>query len=238
MGINSILKNSREIEDAAFEFDKAAIYISAGAKAWDMWKAFDFIRCHQKKDAFILDVGTFKSRMLEVLYCDGYRNLYGCDIGGVEWSRPLFLYLRRRRFWDLARWLCQKGPIHLSRQDLQKTKYAASQFDCITSISVIEHGVDSRSYLKEMSRLLKPGGYLITSCDYWPESISTVNYLPYGLSWNIQSQKDIEGLIILAGDYNLIPVEPMDFTCGEPIVKWNEREYTFAFLVLKKTDCA
>ena len=120
---------------------------------------------------------------------------------------------------------------------MQKTKYPSSRFDCITSISVIEHGVDARLYLKEMSRLLKPGGYLITSCDYWPEPIDTLHSLPYGLSWNIQTQNDIEGLISLAGDSNLFPVEPMDFSRADPVIKWNGKEYTFAFFILRKTDC-
>jgi len=235
VGINSILKNVKEIEHASLELRKSGVPIAEGAaKSWDMGRAFDFIRGHSKKDACILDVGAYKSRLLEWLYTDGYRGLYGCDISGIEWRWVASLYLREMRFLDLLGWLCGKGPIRLSRQDLLKTKYPSSHFNVITSISVIEHGVDTRLYVKEMSRLLKPGGYLITSCDYWPTYIETLGTLPYGLNWNIQTQKDVEGLIRLAADSNLFLIEPMDFSYEEPVVKWNGKEYTFAFFIFKK----
>lgn len=237
MAINSILNDLNEIEAAFAGSKKLGVSIAEGnPKAWDMWRAFNFIRGHQNKDAFILDVGTFSSRMLEFLYRAGYRNLYGCDICGIEWRWVVLLYLRNTRLLDLLKWLFGKGPIRLKQEDLQKTKYPSGQFDFITSISVIEHGVDIRLYSKEMSRLLKPGGYLITSCDYWPNRIDTSGSLPYGLIWDIQAQKDIEDLIRLAGEFNLFLVEPMDFSCAGPTIKWNGKEYTFAFFILKKQD--
>lgn len=237
MSVNAILKSREEIERASGEFKEIGIFLAKdNDKAWDMGRALNFIRGHKKKNAYILDAGTFKSRLLEFLYKDGYRNLYGCDICGVEWKWVVLLYLGKMRLWDLLRWIFGNGPIQLSRQDLQRTKYPSGQFDFITCISVIEHGVDKRLYLKEMSRLLKPGGYLITSCDYWPQPIDTAFMLPYGLSWNIQTQTDIQVLIKLAAEYSLYLEQPMDFSCANPIIKWKGKEYTFAFFILKKAD--
>ncbi len=45
-------------------------------------------------------------------------------------------------------------------------------FDYITSLSVIEHGVNIENYFKEMNRVLKKGGMLLTSTDYWYDKIN------------------------------------------------------------------
>ena len=46
-------------------------------------------------------------------------------------------------------------------------------------MSVIEHGVPLKPYFEEMYRLLKPGGILITSTDYYPEPIDTRNKMAH-----------------------------------------------------------
>ena len=60
---------------------------------------------------------------------------------------------------------------------------------------VIEHGVDVHAYLKEMSRLLKPDGYILTSTDYWHEPIDTKGLYPYGKAlgeMKVFTREDIE----------------------------------------------
>lgn len=54
----------------------------------------------------------------------------------------------------------------LSIQDLEKTNFKNNMFDYITSLSVIEHGVNIQNYFKEMNRILKKGAVLLTSSDY------------------------------------------------------------------------
>ena len=44
-------------------------------------------------------------------------------------------------------------------------------FDYVTSLSVIEHGVNIEKYFREMSRIIKSNGYLLTSTDYWPDKL-------------------------------------------------------------------
>ena len=43
----------------------------------------------------------------------------------------------------------------ISIQDLEKTNFQSNMFDYITSLSVIEHGVNIQNYFKEMNRILK-----------------------------------------------------------------------------------
>lgn len=79
--------------------------------------------------------------------------------------------------------------------DLMLTEFKNESFDFITSCSVLEHNVDLKAFSKEVSRLLKPGGELIVSFDYWPTKINTAEMLLYGLPWHILSRQDAVELI-------------------------------------------
>lgn len=59
----------------------------------------------------------------------------------------------------------------LSIQDLEKTNFKNNMFDYITSLSVIEHGVNIQNYFKEMNRILKKGAVFLTASDYWPDKL-------------------------------------------------------------------
>jgi SAM-dependent methyltransferase len=189
-------------------------------KNWDCLRAFSFILRHGNPESRILDVGCADyGVILPWLELYGYSNLYGCDISF------------KRDF--------QRGKIHYSKQDLQKTNFESGSFDFITSISVIEHGVDMHAYLKEMCRLLKPGGYLLTSTDYWPEPIDTKGLYPYGKDFGemiVFTQKDIEGLVRMAQKHGLKLIEPIDFSYKDKVVHWQRvnKRFTFIFFILKK----
>ena len=45
----------------------------------------------------------------------------------------------------------------ISIQDLEKTNFQSNMFDYITSLLVIELGVNTQNYFKEMNRILKKG---------------------------------------------------------------------------------
>lgn len=49
--------------------------------------------------------------------------------------------------------------------DIAKTKFPDKSFDAVTNISVIEHISDKEGAIKEIYRLLKPGGKLINTLD-------------------------------------------------------------------------
>ena len=61
----------------------------------------------------------------------------------------------------------------ISIQDLEKTEFQNNTFDSVTSLSVIEHGISTQNYFKEMNRITKRRGLLLTSTDYWPDSQSS-----------------------------------------------------------------
>ena len=84
--------------------------------------------------------------------------------------------------------------LKLSIQSLEETNYQSNTFDFVTSLSVIEHGVDIHKYFMEMNRILKKGGLLLTSTDYWLEkTINTKCVLSKGTPDKIFDRSEIEG---------------------------------------------
>ena len=105
----------------------------------------------------------------------------------------------------------------------------------ITSVSVIEHGFDEQSLLKEMSRLLVPGGYFIASFDYWPEKIDTSEIKYFGMDWKIFSKEEVTNFITEAANYGLFPVGEMMPDSKKKPIECGGKRYTFAWLVLTKS---
>ena len=130
----------------------------------------------------------------------------------------------------------------ISIQDLEKTNFQNNMFDYITSLSVIEHGVNTQNYFKEMSRILKKDGMLLTSSDYWPDKLvnKIINKDIRKMSPNnVFSKEEIEKKVIDVAEQNGFTLtEPIDFTHEEKVVHWRattiERDYTFIFFALRK----
>jgi len=96
-----------------------------------------------------------------------------------------------------------RDPIIYEYGDITNTKFRNNSFEAITCLSVIEHGVDLEEYFKEMSRILKPGGILITSTDYWSTPIDTKNQVVYGLPIHVFTTDQVLKTINIAIKYGL-----------------------------------
>lgn len=114
-----------------------------------------------------LEVGPGSGVYLPTL-CELYINVYGTDIepAYLAHARPL-----------------QEKYHHLSliADNITNSKLPSHSFDLILCTEVIEHIDDSKSALREMHRLLKPGGILIVSTPqrYSPlELMAKVAFLP------------------------------------------------------------
>jgi len=167
------------------------------------------------KSAAVLDAGAdFYSNVLPVLFVYGYEHLYGMNLS----------------FTDSAR----RGSIRYLPGDITCTEFPNSFFDAITCMSVIEHGVPWRPYFREMLRLLKPGGILITSTDYYPDQIGTKSQLAHGAPIKIYSRGDAEKMLSLALECGFEPTGPIDLNCSERPVRWWGLGYTFLIFTLRK----
>lgn len=191
-------------------------------KDWDSLKVLSYIVNEHEPDTPVLDAGSgARSVILNWLSLLGYRRLAACDRTPV----PPDFYRRR--------------GISFSVQDMSRTSYADGSFGAIASVSVIEHGVDLPAFFREMHRLLRPGGHLLVSTDYWPDPVDTTGIFPYGVEFGemkIFTRAEAEAFCAVATGIGLTPCAPVDFTAADRAVRWErvDRDYTFLFVAFRK----
>ena len=186
-------------------------------KSWDVLSTVNFLESHLQKDEPILDIGCYASEVIVALHRLGYSKLSGADLNPD---------LRKMPFQDSIRY---------EITDFMHTNFEDASFRAITSISVIEHGFDAQSLLKEMSRLLKPGGYFISSFDYWPEKLDTSGTKFFGMDWKIFSKDEVASFVNEAAGYGLFPVAEMRYLGKDKVINCGGKQYTFGWLVLTKS---
>lgn len=186
-------------------------------KSWDVLAAITFLEKHVAKSEPIADIGCFASEVLISLHKLGYAELTGIDLN-PRLSRMPF-----------------RDHIRYEISDFMKTPFAPNSFQAVTSISVIEHGYNPDRLLAEMSRLIRPGGYLLTSFDYWPEKIDTSGTTFFGMDWLIFSRADVESFISKAARFGFRPTGRLDFDGRDKVIHCAGKAYTFAMLAMQKT---
>jgi SAM-dependent methyltransferase len=215
---NGTLQSRAEWQDAFENARKLRVPLHRGAeKNWDHLAAVSTILAWTNTSACILDAGgEFYSNVLPALFVYGYRDLYGINLS----------------FTDRAR----RGPIRYLPGDITRAPFASAFFDAITCLSVIEHGVPLESYFREMHRLLKPGGLLITSTDYYPVPIDTRGMVAHGCPVRIFSKQDMQAALSLAEGIGFKRTGDLDLECLEKPIRWDAYglEYTFVLFTLQK----
>ncbi len=186
-------------------------------KSWDVLATVDFLESNVKKNEPILDIGCYASEVIVALHKLGFSNLTGADLNPNLQKMPY------------------QNDIHYEITDFMHTKFEDASFRAITSISVIEHGFDGQSLLKEMSRLLSSGGYFIASFDYWSVKIDTTDQNFFGMDLKIFSKDEIRNFVIEAADYGLYPVGEMMYDAKDKSIDCAGKHYTFGWLVLTKS---
>lgn len=185
-------------------------------KSWDVLKTFRFLEERVSKGTPVLDLGAYSSEILCILNDQGFSDLTGIDLSPKLGQMP------------------HAGAIRYVSGDFTESPFMRETFGAVTAISVLEHGFCGPKVLKEVSRILRPGGYFVGSIDYWPEKIDTRRIRVYGLDWNIFSTDELLGLIDEAGSYGMVPVGQLNFQASERTVAWLEKRYTFAWFAFQK----
>ncbi len=193
-----------------------AFAVGDTVKSWDVLATIGFIEQRVPKTGAILDIGAFASEIPVALHRLGYGNLSGVDLNPQVRASPHA---------DVIRYVVG---------DFLQAPFPDGSFDAITAISVIEHGFDGKRLLRELARLLRPGGFFIASFDYWPEKIDTAGQKFFDLDWLIFSEQEARAFVEEARLFGLAPAGPLNFAAAEKPIKCVGRSYTFGWLALQK----
>ena len=216
---------------AKIECDAATCVVEAAGlpshhdpqKNWDTFKCIAYIAALGDLEAPILDAGAgvrvVAQRWLHQL---GYRELYGCDLKPTV-VKPAYASL----------------GFKMSAQELTGTNYASGFFQAVTCISVIEHGVELAGFAREMARIIRPGGLLLVSTDYWSEPIDCTGIFPYGADapeMKILTPAAIQSFVADCAAAGLELCEPLQLQTHDKAIRWDrtDRDYTFIFLAFRK----
>lgn len=210
---NRVLQSRDESRAAAESARRRRLPLHrAEEKNWDHIAAVHAIVGSTKKTARILDAGAeLYSNVLPALFAYGYRNLYGMNLSFSDPSR--------------------RGPIRYLPGDITKTGFEDCFFDAVSCMSVIEHGVPIERYFQEMYRVLKPGGILITSTDYYSEPIDTTGKMAHGSPIKIFTKPEIEEMIKLACGCGFRQTEAFSLDCTARPVCWERYNLDYTFLI-------
>ncbi len=215
---NGTLNSRAEWESAFAKAKMLSVPVHRGPeKNWDHLAAVTTILANTDRSARILDAGAeIYSNVLPALFLYGYRELYGINLSFTAPTR--------------------RGPIRYIPGDLTRTAFPDAHFDAITCLSVIEHGVPLENYFREMYRLLKPGGLLITSTDYYPTPIDTRGQFAHGTPIKIFSKPEIQAALDLAKSVGFALTGEVNLDCAEKPIRWEQYglEYTFVMFTLRK----
>lgn len=174
----------------------------------------------------LLDMGSNGSYML---YNAVKMNLQG-EKHGIDISYPDGYVLR---------WPVENGEVvpgvQCQKADLMDPPFENEKFDYITCLSVIEHEVDFNKLAAQCSRLLKPGGKLFITFDYWNPKLDTTGKELFGLKWNVLCQNEVFDLVRICRENNLrLCFNPnIDKSLGEESIDWTTQD-----AVINETFCA
>jgi len=217
MGISHVDTSNHSLQSLMRKLGlKRDVSVGDVMKSWDVLATVNFLASHVKQHEPILDIGCYASEVIVALHKLGYSRLAGADLNPN---------LKRMPYQDSIRY---------EIADFRHTPFEDASFQAITSISVMEHGFAGAALLKEMSRLLRAGGYFIASFDYWPAKIDTTGTTFFGMDWRIFSKDEVSAFVAEAADYGLYPVGEMMYEGKDKPIDCAGKQYTFGWLVLSR----
>lgn len=170
-------------------FGKNKIFMS-NFRGWD----FEKILKHGEfdKEDIVLDTGALHS-YFSVYLAQFVRQVVTTD--DLSWAERD--YYKKSKLPPPGEWMKivnekSEGVVIAEKADVMKLPYDNESFQKVLSISTIEHVLDDAKGMKEMSRVLKPGGLLLLTTEY-NENVSRP-YDPAGFI-RIYNKADIEELL-------------------------------------------
>ena len=141
----------------------------------------------------ILDIGCGYGFLLYQLSQMGFNRLFGIDLAKI------CVTICRERFH------AKKIPVYITEENIEEGSfYDNNSFDIITGTEVLEHCKNPAAVIREVVRLLKPGGTAYFSVPYLDkrQAWTHINFM-YRANDDLTSLKVPENL----GEYNLVNID-------------------------------
>jgi len=208
---NAALRTERDLHYAIDRVQRARWPLHADrTKNWDAYIALRHVLDCVTVDDWVLDAGADRvSSFLPTLAWLGYRNLLGLNL--------------------LEPGPSQVGGITYNHGNIEWTKLEDEAFAFVACLSTIEHDVDVVKFLGEAARILKPGGHLFISTDFWREPIVT----PVA-GWRIFTPHGIMSIIDQAAKVGLYLTSEGDLAVIDRVCHHAGLDYTFVNLLFEK----
>ena len=210
------LKSRSEVE-ACTKFLHENGYASHAltCKDWDIAQIIP-----QINDGNFLDMGSSGSYILKNVLLKNIRGeKYGIDLRAPDLPLPNVKYLVG---------------------DLLSVPIDDGFFDYIACLSVIEHEVDLDKFAKEASRLLRSGGKIFVTFDYWDPQVKPRRTL-YSLKWQPLDKKHVKHLVKVCAKSGLKLVEKINWDTEDTVINKAyyspepKIQYTFGLITLVKS---
>ncbi len=223
-----VLRSERELADAQREYRSRGLCAPTDRrKAWDNLVALEAL-AHTSPHESIADLGCRSGILLTWLHQMGRRNLWGCDL-----KRPLPAFKRAvahayfPTFLHGLEMYARNRP-RMTRSPAENTGFPGGAFAAVTAMSLIEHRVRTADFFAEACRLLRPGGIVFLSTDYWSSPMST----PSGD--RVFGPDDVVRLSAEAANAGLVPLEEPALEVGAPVILEGGLRYTFLTLAFER----
>lgn len=214
-----VLQDWNEIGDATTNIKKRHLPCHSDVyKDWDLWNIYELVK-DMDRDIYIFDFGCAGCRVLKFLNYLGFRHVYGMDL--YESKRELFI--------EKAMMALKNSNVKVIHGNGLRSGFNDSFFDVVICLSVIEHNVDIEHFLKEVYRVLKPGGILYLSTDYWEDKIVSED------KNKVFSEDEIENMLSVA-EHNGFSFDKNIPRCKDKVVYAHDKMYTFISGIFRKQD--